>query len=252
MASWGCGTARIRPVPVHYQRLPTVGSGEMRTLTGVTVSRRTRWLAVPIVILIVIALAAVSLNSERFILFATGLQAAGVILALSIGVWTLLGERQDRQVDRILALHSDWTSGVVSDAHERLRVHLRSKGSNGGVRVVSRVDLRTDPTLSQYETASSSTPYVDATQILRFFQRVEGARAAGALYSPLLIELLGRHAGWWDLALTQEDSEMPRSSLTDLAAWANTYAAEKRDEIPSLKSWGVNRGRDFGQRPLGT
>lgn len=165
--------------------------------------------------------------------------------AITVAALSLLADSHDRRVDRVLEFHQQLTSGEMQEVRLRLVGHLRSHGANGKVRRATRDELRTDPVLSKYTgDASNIRPIDDVNLILRFFERVNSARIAGSVNLPLLVELLGRHAGWLDLAIGQED-KVPRAPLHDLATWANEFAATNQNKYPYLSNWGSNRAEDF-------
>jgi hypothetical protein len=62
----------------------------------------------------------------------------------------------------------------------------------------------------------------------------------------LLVELIGRHAAWWDIAIQYTDDEPPRVSLRSLAEWADRFASVNQEKYIYLRNWGKNLDREFG------
>lgn len=206
---------------------------------------RLAWIAGSVVLVILVVTAPL-LKADQYSALASAIQALAVVPAITVAALSLVADSHDRRVDRVLEFHQQVTSGGVQAARLRLVHHLRGHGTNGKVRQTTRDELRADPVLSKYSgDASHIRPIDDVNLVLRFFERVNAARIAGSVNLPLLVELLGRHAGWLDLAIGPED-QVPRAPLHDLATWANEFATTHQDKYPYLRNWGSNRAEDFG------
>jgi hypothetical protein len=151
--------------------------------------------------LITLAVLARFLDADQYAAFAGAIQALIVVPALIVGVATLLSDRHDRRVDRVLEFHQELVSGELQAARTRLTRHLREHGTGGKPRRVTRDELKSDPALKEYSGTSEFSPTGDFNQILRYFERVDCARLANSVDLPLLAELVGRHAVWLDLAI---------------------------------------------------
>jgi hypothetical protein len=101
---------------------------------------------------------------------------------------------------------------------------------------MSRDEIRHDPILSKYRKDPSHSPRSDILLILRFFERVNAARLAGVIEGALLVELIGRHAAWWDEAIQYTGDEPPRVSLRDLSTWANEFASANQEKYLYLRN----------------
>lgn len=185
-------------------------------------------------------------TEAQFEAWTAGVQAVGVMVGLSLGVATLIGERSDRQVDRTLALHLELTDGSTSEARIRLVDHIRAHSNGPLVRPISERQLknRKDPIAKYATRGADSTPRRDTAKLIRFFERAWMAQQAGAVNEPLFVELIGRQAAWWNLAIDVEHSNS-KKNLNDLATWANEFALRYRDKYPFLADWGATRLRDF-------
>ena len=189
------------------------------------------------------------LDAQRYAAYATGLQALGVLVALILAGMALSSDRHDKQVDRVLLLHSELVGGETQAARIRLVEHLRRWGGSQRVRSVTRGELQATPGLSAYQDDSTSTPLQDSNNVLRFFERANAAVKWSSGYEPLFHQLIIRHALWWEVAL-QEDSApwAGREALSELTAWGRAYEA-RRPGLAYLASWQANRERDFGENP---
>lgn len=195
---------------------------------------------------VLLALAVPLLGTAQHSALAVALQAVAVVPALIIAAAAIAGGANDRRVDRVLSFHEQLNSGDIQAARIRLAHHLRRHGSSGGkIRRVSRGELRTDPVLSRYDTWPDHSPLMDVNQVLWFFERVNAARLTGAVHLPLLAELVGRHAVWFDLALKDEAGQAPRRPLTELADWATEFAERHGRRYPYLRNWDTERAEDF-------
>jgi hypothetical protein len=186
---------------------------------------------------------------ESFSAWATGVQAAGVVLALSLAVKTLRNDSRDRRVDRTLALHKELTSGRLDAARRRLVDHLKEHGTGEfPVWQVTRDELRNDPALSRYsEPNETFSPEQDAGLLKRYFERCCLAQIRGIVDPPVFLELIGRHARWFDYAL-MPDKTNTRRLLGELAVWADVYVAQNQATYSFLQNWGETRLRDFPRR----
>lgn len=193
------------------------------------------------------------LTSAQYSAVASAIQAAAVVPAIAIAASALLRDSHDRRVDRVLDFHRELTSGEVLQARDRLGAHLRKHGVDGRVRPTSRDELRDDLKLSRYSTDHSNKPRSDVNVILRFFERVNAARIAATVDYPLLAELIGRHAAWWNLAIKDPgDDEVPRAPLRELATWADEFVLANQDRYSYLRNWGSNRQREFRHATFGS
>jgi hypothetical protein len=188
---------------------------------------------------------------DKFSAWATGLSAIAVVLALALAVATLRTDVKGRQVDRTLSLHSELTSGEVNDARLRLVDHLRKHGPTGpsGRRLPRRTtadELRSGHGLGTYGPNSKDNPKDDLSKILRFFERARLVRDAGSADDPLFVELIGRHASWWNCVLVRDGSRPPRRALMQLGLWCDAFADKHRRDYPYLAEWGKTRTDDFG------
>jgi hypothetical protein len=210
-------------------------------------SRRGSLYALAAAILIALIAPAGFLGSGRYSAYASGLQAAGVLVALVLAMITLDADRHDKRVDRVLALHQELVSGEIEGCRVRLIDHLRKRGGGHRIVAVTRDDLQRDPRISSYDGTTEYTPFHDANTILRFFERANAAVKAGTVNEPLFHELIIRQALWWDAAL--RPSSMPwvgKSALDELRSWAETYEKAHATELNYLTSWRNNRMHDFG------
>jgi len=124
--------------------------------------------AIATVILVTLIAPAAFLSSSRYSAYASGLQAAGVLIAIILAVITLDADRHDKRVDRVLALHQELVSGEIEGCRIRLIDHLRKRGGGHRILAVTRDDLQKDPRVSSYDGSMGYTPFHDANTILRF------------------------------------------------------------------------------------
>ena len=68
--------------------------------------------------------------------------------------------------------------------------------------------------------ATDSTPMKDRGVLLRFFERAYIVHLSGGADDASFVELIGRHAGWWNSALKLDDSKA-RKGLKTLGIWAD-------------------------------
>jgi uncharacterized protein (DUF58 family) len=101
---------------------------------------------------------AIWLGAEWLGAAATAIQAVFIVAALAVAAGTLLSDSRDRRVDRVIALHSELTSGELQEARIRFVNHLRRHGCHGRVRQVYRHELATDRS-SQGTVATGSTSH---------------------------------------------------------------------------------------------
>lgn len=210
-------------------------------------NRRTVLLLIGIVVALLIPIPL--LNAQRYAAYSAGLQALGVLVALLLAGMALSSDRHDKQVDRVLLLHSELVNGETQAARIRLVEHLRRWGEGQRARIVTRSELLNTPGLSVYQDDSSSNPMQDANTVLRFFERANAAVKWSSVYEPLFHQLIIRHARWWEVAL-RESSEpwAGREALSELTAWGLAYET-RHPELAYLASWQANRDRDFGRHP---
>lgn len=204
-----------------------------------------------VLILIALLISASLLNANQYGALASTIQAVAVVPAIAIAALALTRDSRDKRVDRVLDLHKELHSSDMEGATDRLSAHLRKHGIAGKARPTSREELRGDPVLSKYSSDSQFKPGADIALILRFFERADVARVSNTVEPQLLVELIGRSATWWNLAITGIKDEMPLSHLNELADWADHFALKHPNEYPYLRNWGRNRNREFGQFAVG-
>ena len=170
-----------------------------------------------------------------------------------------------RQVDRVLALHKDFTSGEVGAARDRFSDLMYRAGERAfGARKCWRPDLESlIPPHSAVENDLSSSrflgaypldtageagnrPIQDLRQVLWCFDRMNEARKRPSLLDEqLLISLMGHQVIWWNLLCgrlaTREASHV--YSLVQLASWMeekgwredprNKYRKPPENDFPS-------------------
>lgn len=197
-------------------------------------------------ILAILTILALLLSSSQYNAVASSVQAIAVIPAIIIAALALVGDSRGRRVDRVLEFYKEFNSGEIQKAAVRLTAHLREHGVNGRARPTSRDELRHDPILSKYSKTGDYNPRSDILWILRFFERANAARMTKIVDSALLVELIGRHAAWWDMAIQYADDEPPRVSLRNLVAWADQFALTNQDKYTYLRNWGKHLDREFG------
>jgi hypothetical protein len=190
---------------------------------------------------------ALLISADRYVALAAVVQAAAVIPSITIAALALTRDSRDKRVDRVLDLHRELHAADLESAKARLTVHLKKHGVDGKTRPTSREELATDPLLSRYEPDNGYSPRPDVDMILRFFERADLARVADSVEVPLMVELVGRNATWWNLAITGRTNEVPRSHLKDLAAWADKFVDDHGHQYPFFENWGRNRMREFGR-----
>jgi hypothetical protein len=216
---------------------------------------RSRYTAVAlfgvIVWTVLVALPGAWWTPDKYSAWATGLSTIAVVLALALAVVTLRTDVKGRQVDRTLSLHTEFTSGEINDARLRLVNHLREHGStnSSGHRMPRRVsveELHAGSGMSSYGPNIQSNPKDDLSKILRFFERARLVRDAGSADDPLFVELIGRHACWWNCALIRNSSRGTRRALMQLGLWCDAFAGKHKRRYSYLAGWGDARTRDFG------
>jgi hypothetical protein len=188
---------------------------------------------------------------DKYSAWATGLSTIAVVLALALAVVTLRTDVKDRQVDRTLALHAELTSGEINDARLRLADHLRKNGTRNPSdhRMPMRVsieELHSSRGIGTYGPKIQSNPKDDLSKILRYFERVRLVRDARSADDPLFVELIGRHAGWWNCVLVRDSSRGSRRALMQLGLWCDAFADKNKRHYSYLAGWGDTRISDFG------
>jgi len=220
---------------------------------------RRRLVLITAVAAALVLLPAIWLDDGQQSAWASSLQAVGLVAALlfaaeeiRLAARTLESDRRDRQVDRVLAFHEELTTGSTGQARSRLARFLRLKAPAGDACLqVTRGQLTTAVELSQYPDdfgADGSTPRHDLTLLLRLFERVRIANEGDTLDHHLLVALLGRHAGWWDLAIVRENTSA-RLSLQRLAEWTEEYRADHASS-GVFEHWGEVRRATFPRGPV--
>jgi len=227
---------------------PTFGTRARYCATVMILGVDVRSLAIILAGLLLLIIPIPFLSEGTYAAFTGGVQAFVVIVALVVAVRTLLSDSKDRRVDRVLALHEELTSGPTGAARTRLAHFLKQMGSGDVCLQVSREQLQSrDKTdVSAYldpGDQDSGNPERDLTLILRLFDRVRIAQAGGTVDDLMLVGLVGRHAGWWDMAIARED-DTARIPLEKFATWCDAYVAGHRDEV-ILQGWGEKRRRNF-------
>lgn len=188
-----------------------------------------------IVIIFVLALALLVPGwfwPDNYVALMAGVQAIGVVVALTVAALTLQADSRDRRVDRVLALHQELVTGEVQAARVALVRHLRRRPDRRAISVsLERLDK--DPELSRYAEDSehpsgdrSRTPGLDARLLLRFFERADAIRTSGAAYLPLYAELIGGHALWWSKHLipSSDGSSGLTRAVCNIGEWLEGYA----------------------------
>lgn len=216
-------------------------------------SNRNKYLFALVALIFVVLIVPITfLGPQRYSAYATGIQAIGVLIALILAVLTLGADRHDKQIDRVLALHSELVMGEVQGCRARLTDHLRKRGGSY-VQRATRDDLYADPRLSTYDENPEHIPLYDANTILRFFERANAAVKAKTVYEPLFHELIIRHALWWNDALPACSTPWAgRVALGELASWGYMYEEAHGEGLVYLASWRASLERDFGSYPEST
>jgi hypothetical protein len=199
-------------------------------------------------------LPALRLTPDQFSGWASAAQAVGVVAALLVaasqlrlGAAELKADNYDRAVERVYTLHSELTSGELNQARRRLSNHLKMTAELGtSVRRASKRDLEFDPNLKEYPDRIS-TPRYDAGLLLRFFERARLVQVAGSADDPVFLELICRHATWWNCTLKLDNSKSRRGLMT-LSTWADSCAEKLKTDsrFSYLADWGETRKCDFG------
>ena len=231
------------------------GIATISTMIKFSSSRRRPYIfggIIGLVTLGALLISAALLDVNQYAATASTIQAIAVVPAIAIAAIALTTDGHDKRVDRVLDFHKELNSGEILNAAVRLDTHLREHGENGKVRPLTRDELLSDPVLSRYSKERESTPREDARIILRFFERANAARVAQTVDPPLMAELVGRNAGWWNLAITGPFYGVSRAPLRDLANWADQFASENRDRYPYLQQWGQHRNEEFGKAGAST
>ncbi|WP_157545755.1 hypothetical protein [Hamadaea tsunoensis] len=172
------------------------------------------------------------MEADQWAAWAAVVQAAAVAPALIVATAALRGERNDRQVDRVLALHQELVAGDLGEVRLRLSERVRREGPGRGE------PLRRD------ELDSSARR--DLAHLLSYFERVEAARLAGSVNRELLTELIGRHAAWFDIGIAYDNRKI-REALHSLAMAVNEHACAGMDRRVHLSDWGASRRSDFSE-----
>jgi hypothetical protein len=192
-----------------------------------------RWLAVGAVVVAVVFLlvgAFQLIGKDSYGALTDGMQALGVIVALGAAAATLRADSRNRTLDRVLALHQELMSGEVGAARVRLVRHLR--GHERGIKRPTTLQELRNGNLAAYsakgmrldsDSVKAHRPDLDLNILLRYFERADSAREAGAVYLPVFADLIGGHAEWWNRALVDDDDEGMRYHLAELAAWSRSY-----------------------------
>ena len=203
---------------------------------------------------------------------ATTITAVAACGAAGAALWGLQYARRQidtavkaRQVDRVLALYKDFTSGEVGAARDRFSDLMFRTGERAfGARKCWRPDLESlIPSHSGVENSLSSSrflgayppdmvdgvgkrPIQDLRQVLWCFDRINEARKGhSSLDEQLLISLMGHQVIWWNLLcarlVTIEASHV--YSLVQLASWMeekgwredprNKYRKPPENDFPS-------------------
>jgi arsenate reductase len=201
-------------------------------------------------------------NPDTFGAWAAGIQVVLVTASLLFAYQALRADNHDRRVDRVLALHNELTIGDVNEGRSRLARHLRTHGP-GEERPTraSKAQLESDPVLSHYGRRprvarlptglrirhfEGPAPATDLARILRTFERARSVQMANSAFDPLMADLLGRHAVWWDEAIVFDD-RATRLALREFANWSTDYARMHRQKYSYLEGWFTYVSSDFGR-----
>ncbi|MGW4944495.1 hypothetical protein ACWEOZ_23220 [Actinoplanes sp. NPDC004185] len=167
-----------------------------------------------------------------------GIQALGVVAALTAAAATLRSDSRNRTLDRALGLHQELMSGEVGAARVRLVRHLRGHGRDSETPTklaeLRKGELATySHALMELDEDSVKThrPDLDLNILLRYFERADSAREAKAVFPPVFANLVGDHAAWWSRALTDDGSNASFPHLMGLAEWRKTYAADQAKQL---------------------
>lgn len=190
------------------------------------------------------------LTATQYSAIASAVQAVAVVPAVVVAALTLTRDSRDKRVDRVLDLHREFNSTEINEARTRLAAHLRSNGDGGRIRPTTYEELGHDPVLSRYASAAENTPRGDANKVLRFFERANAARIAKSVDPPMFVELICRHATWWNQAIAGSVDQVPRAPLMELATWADDFAFANKARYYFLRNWGQNRRKEFGSSAL--
>jgi hypothetical protein len=186
--------------------------------------------------------------------WAATLQTIGLLITIFFAATTLASDRRDARVDRVLAFHVELTGpGPTGVARSRLARFLREKGSGPRVLQVSikqlldGLQVENSPQVQTYPPAydaGTSTPHIDLMLVLRLFERSCFAQVADLLDDELVVSLIGRHVGWWDLAIEEDSEDTQRVPLARLADWSNGYRDRYRAK-EGFGNWWIDRQRAF-------
>jgi hypothetical protein len=150
--------------------------------------------AVAVVFVLIGAFQLISMDSYSAL--TDGIQAVGVIVALAVAAATLRADSRNQTLDRVLSLHQELMSGEVGAARVRLVRHLRGH-DRGPTRPTRLEELHNGP-LATYsfqamkldeESVKTHRPDLDVNILLRYFERADSAREAGAVYFPVFADL---------------------------------------------------------------
>ena len=181
-------------------------------------------------------------------------QAIAVSLALVVAGWQLVEGRRSSQVDRVLRLHHELTSGEIALARHRLTSELWTVSP---CRSAPCEVFGASPTYAMLRTQlrirwrsalwdDSAFPGDDLYRLLWSFERAAEAYDKGHLDRELFRKMLGAHVIWWNRALDDPPGTGPssRQALSRLAA------AVWHDEGGSAQSagWRKEIENDFGTR----
>lgn len=100
--------------------------------------------------------------------------------------------------------------------------------------------MRNSPEWQAYSAPefADSLPVLDANLVLRFFEKAEAALRAKSVDEPLFLDLIGRHAYWWNNVFLPESDGHVRQRLERLGCWT-----EKRAHL--LDYWDSTSRGDF-------
>lgn len=177
------------------------------------------------------------MDAEWLAAWAGLVQVIVVVPAVLLGAETLRRDRKDRRTDRVLALHQE----LVGDLNETRR-DLNDRVRGAGSPITQPITVK--------EPGKSADRGI--AQMLRFFERSDEMRLAGAVDDALLIKLIGSHAVWWDIAIAYDETSRPRRVLHRFAIAANEYAHARRTHRrhPEFADWGRTRRLDFSDEML--
>jgi hypothetical protein len=177
-------------------------------------------------------------------------QTGVVVLALTVAVATYLSNSRNKRIEQVYDFHKEMTTGEIGEARRRLLrlIYSQQRASLPPLREINRSEVRDGGALASYGKDTKYDPDTDWTLVIRFYQRAWNARRRGSFDDLTVVNLIGRSACWWDLALNtfNHEQDKARLALSQFAQWTNRYQEEHPDE-PQLADWGGQRKSEFGR-----